>query len=208
VGADTTDNGTFRFLTQSLPAGTTNAEYVARFVTANADGPVTFSALSALPPGLTLDALSGFLTGIPTATFNETITVSANDSTQQIQFDVTLKISAAGGGGNGGASFGNTSLADGRVGTVYLEQLTSAGGVGPFTFGAKESQDTRPECSVLRRQLVMSRPLVARSTACVCAAVSAAFSTVGARPIDFSACSSFVCDVPKSATTACKISRA
>ncbi len=51
VGADTTNNGTFRFLTQSLPGGTTNAEYVARFITANADGSVTFTALSALPPG-------------------------------------------------------------------------------------------------------------------------------------------------------------
>ena len=138
VGADTTNNGAFRFLTQSLPVGTTNAEYVARFITANADGPVTFTALSALPPGLSLDSLSGFLTGIPTATFNGTITVGADDATQQIQFNVPLKINASGGGGNGGASFGNTSLADGRVGNVYVEQLTIAAGVGPFTFGAKD----------------------------------------------------------------------
>jgi Putative Ig domain len=138
LGADTTNNGTFRFLTQSLPDGTTNAEYVARFITANADGPVTFTASSALPDGLSLDPLSGFLTGIPTATFNGSITVVANDTTQQIQTNVSLKISAAGGGGNSGASFANTSLDDGRIGTVYLEQLTIAAGVGPFTFGAKD----------------------------------------------------------------------
>jgi hypothetical protein len=139
LGADTTTNGTFRFLTQSLPDGTTNAEYVARFVTANADGPVTFTASTALPAGLSLDQLSGFLTGIPTDTFNGSITVVANDTTQPpIQFNVSLKISAAGGGGNGGASFVNTSLEDGRIGTVYLEQLTIAAGVGPFTFGAKD----------------------------------------------------------------------
>jgi hypothetical protein len=138
LGADTTNNGTFRFLTQSLPIGTTNAEYVARVITANADGPVTFSAVSALPPGLSLDALSGFFTGIPTQTFNGTITVGANDGIQQIQFNVPLKINSSGGGGNGGASFGNKSLADGRVGSVYLEQLTIAAGVGPFTFGAKD----------------------------------------------------------------------
>src|SRR5687767_12737986 len=133
LGADTTNNGTFRFLTQSLPVGTTNAEYVARFITANADGPVTFTALSALPGGLSLDSLSGFLTGIPTATFNGNITVAADDATQQIQFNVPLKINASGGGGNGGASFGNTSLANGRMGNVYSEQLTIAAGVGPFT---------------------------------------------------------------------------
>jgi len=138
VGADTTNNGTFRFLTQSLPDGTTNAEYAARFITANADGPVTFTATSALPPGLSLDPSSGFLTGIPASTFNGTITVAANDTTQQIQFNVALKISAAGGGGNGGASFGNTNLALGRVGTFYSDQLRIAGGVGPFTFGAED----------------------------------------------------------------------
>jgi len=77
--ADTANNGIFRFLTQSLPEGTTNAEYVGRFVTANADGPVTFTSLSALPAGLYLDPQSGFLTGIPTATFNGTITVKADD---------------------------------------------------------------------------------------------------------------------------------
>jgi hypothetical protein len=138
AGAATTNNGTFRFLTQSLPGGTTDAQYVARFITANADGPVTFTTLSALPAGLSLDPLSGFLTGIPTATFNNTITVVANDTTQQIQFDVTLKINAAGGGGNGGASFVNTNLAVGRMGTVYAEQLTITNGVGPFTFGAED----------------------------------------------------------------------
>jgi Putative Ig domain len=138
LGADTTNNGTFRFLTQSLPDGTTNAEYVARFVTANADGPVTFTASTALPAGLSLNSLSGFLTGIPTETFNASITVVANDTTQQIQFNVPLKINAAGGGGNSGASFANTSLDDGRIGVVYLEQLTIAAGVGPFTFGGKD----------------------------------------------------------------------
>src|SRR5688572_3683647 len=138
LGADTTNNGTFRFLTQSLPDGTTNAEYVARFITANADGPVTFSASTALPAGLSLDPLSGFLTGIPTATFNGSITVVANDTTQPIQFNVPLKISAAGGGGNSGASFDNTALDDGRIGSIYVEQLTIAAGVGPFTFGAKD----------------------------------------------------------------------
>jgi len=138
VGADTVNNGTFEFLTEALPEGTTNAEYAARFVTVNADGPVTFTALSGLPAGLSLDPLSGLLTGIPTETFNDTISVVADDTTQQVQFDVQLKINAAGGGGNSGASFGNTALAVGRVGNVYADLLTIAGGVGPFTFGAKD----------------------------------------------------------------------
>ncbi|HEX2484407.1 MAG TPA: hypothetical protein VHQ66_03855, partial [Myxococcota bacterium] len=51
---DLNANGTFRFLTEGLPVGSTNAEYVARLVTANADGPVTFS-VDQLPPGVALD---------------------------------------------------------------------------------------------------------------------------------------------------------
>jgi hypothetical protein len=82
--------------------------------------------------------LSGFLTGIPTQTFNQTITVAANDTTQQLQFNVPLKINSSGGGGNGGASFANTNLAIGRVGTAYADLLTIAGGVGPFVFGAED----------------------------------------------------------------------
>ena len=136
--ADITNNGTFGFLTESLPEGTQNAEYAARFVTVNADGPVTFTNLTSLPPGLRFDPLSGLLTGIPTATFNNTISIVADDTTQQVQFDVQLKINSAGGGGNGGASFSNTVLAVGRVGNVYTQQLAIAGGVGPFTFAATD----------------------------------------------------------------------
>src|SRR5262249_34988946 len=116
VGADTANNGTFRFLTQSLPDGTTNAEYAARFITVNADGPVTFTNLSALPPGFSLDPLSGFLTGIPASTCNGNITIAANDTAHQIHSTVALKINAAGGGGNSGASFANTNPPVGRVG--------------------------------------------------------------------------------------------
>lgn len=136
--ATPTSNGIFRFLTESFPEGTTNAEYVGRFITANADGAVTFSALSALPGGLSLDARSGFLTGIPSGTFNGTITIAADDGTQQIQIAVALRINAAGGGGNSGASFANTSAAIGRIGEVYDDQLVISNGVGPFTFGAKD----------------------------------------------------------------------
>src|SRR2546430_3288745 len=54
VSAGTADNGTFRFLTLSLPDGSTNAEYVARVLTANADGPVVFT-ITGLAPGMAYD---------------------------------------------------------------------------------------------------------------------------------------------------------
>ena len=40
AGATTAENGVFRFLTEALPQGTTNAEYAARFVTANKHSPI------------------------------------------------------------------------------------------------------------------------------------------------------------------------
>ncbi|HEX2486458.1 MAG TPA: Ig domain-containing protein, partial [Myxococcota bacterium] len=126
---------TFRFLTEGLPVGSTNAEYVARLVTANADGPVTFS-VDQLPPGVALDPASGFITGRPTSTFNEDITFEASDGVSTIQSTVNLKVNAAGGGGNEGATFANDSLPEGRVGTLYSATLGLENGVGPFVFGA------------------------------------------------------------------------
>jgi hypothetical protein len=128
-------NGTFRFLTGGLPTGSTNAEYIARLVTANADGPVTFS-VDQLPPGMSLDVTSGFITGRPTSTFNEDITFEASDGVSTVQSTVNLKVNAAGGGGNAGATFANDSLPEGRVGTAYSATLALENGVGPFVFGA------------------------------------------------------------------------
>jgi Putative Ig domain len=138
AGASTCDlgaNGSFRFLTEVLPVGSTNAEYVARIVTANADGPLSFS-VDMLPAGMSLDPESGYITGRPQTTYNQDITFSANDGVQTLMATVNLKVNAAGGGGNAGATFTNTSLAGGRVGVPYAENLSLQNGVGPFVYGA------------------------------------------------------------------------
>ena len=132
---DPGSNGSFRFLNETLPVGSTNTEYVARIITANADGPVSFS-VDQLPPGLSLDPDSGLLTGRPTSTFNDDLTFSANDGVQIIQAVVHLNVNAAGGGGNAGAEFSNMSLPVGRVGAAYAVTLSLDNGVGPFVFGA------------------------------------------------------------------------
>ncbi len=135
--ADTANNGVFRFLTQSLPDGSTNAEYVARLIVANADGPVTFGA-TGLPNGMAIDPQSGFITGRPTTTFNGNIALSAFDGTTTENKDVNLKVSASGGGGNAGSTFDQNSLPDGEVGTAYAATLSITNGVGPYTFGAAD----------------------------------------------------------------------
>src|SRR5690242_12453229 len=94
-------DGVFRFLTQSLPDGSTNAVYAATLLAANAKGPVTFSvSAGTLPTGTTLNATTGFITGRPTVVNQFSVTFSANDGTSTINFATTIKISASGGGGN------------------------------------------------------------------------------------------------------------
>lgn len=138
--ACTSANGTFRFLTEELPRGSTNAEYVARLLTANADGPILFSIDGGSPPlpdGMVLDATSGFITGRPTSTYNQDITFCADDTIQHLCATANLRVNAAGGGGNAGSTFTNDSLATGRVGEPYVETLGLENGVGPFVYGAQ-----------------------------------------------------------------------
>ncbi|WP_374089893.1 Ig domain-containing protein [Methylomicrobium lacus] len=129
--------GTFRFLTQSLPGGTTNQEYFAVLLTANAAGPVTFSAAN-LPDGLSLNSQTGYITGTPTKSQNYTPTLSASDGHTTVQFTITVHISASGGGGNGGLDIVTSSLPNGTVGSDYTSPpLTQANAVSPYRWGAQ-----------------------------------------------------------------------
>lgn len=127
----------FRFLTTSLPDGSTNAVYSDTVIAANAAGPITFGA-SGLPPGITIDSKTGLLSGRPTVVNQFSVTITANDGTSTITFSTTLKISAAGGGGNGGVTFTTTTLPQGTVGQAYTAPVTVSSGVGPFIFGATD----------------------------------------------------------------------
>jgi len=129
------DNGVFRFLTQGLPTGSTNAEYIGQLVVVNADGPVSFS-VDNLPPGMSLDPQTGLLTGRPESTFNQEIHFTADDGVASIPLALVFSVNASGGGGNEGSTVTNTSLAGGRVGSAYLESIGIENGVGPYIFGA------------------------------------------------------------------------
>jgi hypothetical protein len=128
-GVVVVDNGVFRFLTQSLPTGNKGKPYVARLVTANADGPVVFSDTGLAAAGLSVDPASGLITGLCGNSGNYSITLQATDGVNgTITKDVTLGVNAA--GGFKLAMFQNTALADGRVGEIYGETLTLLDGDG------------------------------------------------------------------------------
>ncbi len=128
---------TFHWVTASLPDGTSNAEYTARLLTADATGDVTYGiAAGSLPTGLSLDGATGIITGRPTVVGNSSITFSATDDATTVNLAINLKISAAGGGGNAGMTFVTTSLPDGRVGNDYDLVVSVQNGVGPLVYTA------------------------------------------------------------------------
>jgi len=135
AAADPGDN--FRFLTETLPDGTTNGEYVATLIAANAGGPTTFGIGSgAMPPGLDLDPVTGTITGLPLEVGQFDVTFTADDGLSIAELATTMKTNAAGGGGNSGASFANRDMPEGRVSEVYATTLSIDNGVGPFLFGS------------------------------------------------------------------------
>ena len=128
---------TFHWVTASLPDGTSNAEYTARLLTADADGDVTYSiSVGSLPTGLALDGTTGIITGRPQVVGQSNVTFDATDASTTIHLPITIKISAAGGGGNAGMTFATTSLPDGRVGVVYAVMVQVQNGVGPLVYTA------------------------------------------------------------------------
>jgi len=135
------DNGTFRFLNTQFPQLSTNGPvFNGQLVVANADGPVTFSVDpggDALPSGLVLDQASGLITGLATASGTYNVVFVADDTVQMTTKSVQFKVSATGGGGNGGSGFDNPVFPDGEVGVAY-SFVPAPSGDGPYTFGGSD----------------------------------------------------------------------
>jgi hypothetical protein len=136
-----TDNGTFRFLNAQFPELSTNGPvFNGQLVVANADGPVTFSVDPGgddLPNGLVLDQDSGLITGLATDPSTYNVVFEASDMVQTTTKSVQFKVSATGGGGNGGSGLDNPVFPDGEVGAVYSFTPPPSGD-GPFTFGGSD----------------------------------------------------------------------
>ena len=95
--------------------------------------PYTFTVSSGtLPTGLTLDPVTGEITGTPTTigTFNFTITATDTDSCFGSQA-YTVAIAAA---GCPVITLSPITLPSGRIGTAYSQTVTASGGMEPYTF--------------------------------------------------------------------------
>ncbi len=118
--------------TTSLPTGFTGTAYSGPISCSGGTTPYTFSA-TGLPAGLTIDALTGTISGTPTATSTGNVTVTVTDSTlpthQTVSKTLSLTI-------NLGLSITTTALPVGFTGTPYAGPVIATGGTTPYTFTA------------------------------------------------------------------------
>ena len=122
----------------SLPAGVANSVYpgVTLQPTGGIPPYINWSVVGGntnLPPGLTLNASTGAISGMPTTAGTTTFTVTVTDSeaTPKTATSATLSITV-----NPALSVTTNSLPAGVVGTAYPASTTlqAAGGVSPYTW--------------------------------------------------------------------------
>jgi hypothetical protein len=124
----------------TLPAATVGTAYSQTLTATGGTAPYTWSLVSSststgistggtLPPGLTLNASSGAITGTPTTAGTYAFTIQATDSTQatgQQAYSVVVSVVAL--------SITTSSLPDGTIGTAYSQTLAAAGGTTPYAW--------------------------------------------------------------------------
>jgi len=113
-----------------LPNGQTGTPYTANMVASGGTPPYTWAVISgALPPGLSLNAAAGVISGVPTAagtfSFIVRITDSVAASSQQ-GFFITISAPPL--------TFLTTSLPSAEEGTPYTASVSVKGGTAPYAY--------------------------------------------------------------------------
>lgn len=117
--AITTSNG-------PLPAGISGVTYTTTLNSFGGNAPLAWAVISgALPPGLTLDSLTGIISGTPTASGSFAFSVSLTDTSVPAPSvavrNLSITIATP-------LIITSTSLADGVVGFPYTQTLSATGG--------------------------------------------------------------------------------
>jgi hypothetical protein len=114
--------------------GTVGAPYSSAITVSGGTGPYTFAVTSgSLPPGLTLNANTGAITGTPTTAGPFSFAVTVTDSTLGIHATATTvncSITIA----PPTLTVACASMTTGTVGVPYSSAITVSGGTGPYTF--------------------------------------------------------------------------
>jgi len=115
--------------TTALPNGFVGSSYSFTLTASGGTTPYTWSA-TGLPAGLSVNAATGAITGIPTAAGVSTVSVTVNDSGQRtasatFQLTVLTRLVIT-----------TTALPNGVVGASYSFTLTASGGTAPLVWSA------------------------------------------------------------------------
>lgn len=119
----------------TIPAAVAETAYSQSIIASGGTAPYTYAVASgALPPGLSLNASTGSLSGTPTASGSFTFSVRATDSSSgagapfSSTRSYTLAVSAP------SITVSPNSLPGAQDGATYHQQLTASGGNGSYTY--------------------------------------------------------------------------
>ncbi|MBN1893766.1 putative Ig domain-containing protein, partial [bacterium] len=118
--------------TTSLPGGVNGISYEASVEAEGGTEPYTWSiSAGSLPPGLSISASTGTISGTPTTagTFEFTVQVTdAGDPTQTDNQALSITVNPA------ALTINTTSLADGQIGQAYDQTVKATGGTTPYAW--------------------------------------------------------------------------
>jgi Putative Ig domain len=128
--------------TSGLPGGVVSIQYSTSAYLSATGGvqPYSWSYTGSLPPGLTLNASTGQITGTPTSTGTFNFTAKVTDSsgpTQSVTANLSITI-------NGGLTITTSSLPNGSIGTQYNATVNASGGLQPYNWSIIGSGSTPP----------------------------------------------------------------
>jgi len=125
-------NAALTITTVALSGATLNVSYSQQLSATGGLGTYTWTNLSNLPPGLTLDKVKGIISGTPTVPGNYPVAIQVSDSSTPAQTaKTTFNISVA-----TTLSITTSTLPNGAVGTAYSQNLAAAAGTAPYNWSA------------------------------------------------------------------------
>jgi hypothetical protein len=138
TGADAGPSSALSISIASLPQGVVGSSYSGNFTAVGGASPYTWSVSSGqLPPGLTLAASTGALSGTPTASGNYSFGVKLIDSSSSVQSattTVSLPVVNAPPPAPAALTITSTSIPAGMIGSAYSTLLQSSGGTAPYAW--------------------------------------------------------------------------
>ncbi len=121
----------------SLPQGAVSVPYNGAFSVTGGVSPYTWSVASGqLPPGLSLAAGTGIVSGTPTASGNYSFAIKVIDSGTSVQSETTtvsVPIAAAPTTPTP-LTINSSTIPSGMIGSAYSNLLQASGGVAPYTW--------------------------------------------------------------------------